>query len=224
MLDLIYSVVWEGFTVRMFHKKCYKVVLVFSRLQRIKDSGGRVAHIHFSETISNAHICRFCFWYASQQIKPLMAFDVELILWTASGLQSGKERILRLMLHFTRWALSCIELSAPGACVGSQLGWSQREERKTLRAVQEIWGERLLGSAEVSLPALASCLTAFAASWVKSGLYETGVWGWLKGTKLDWGACEGRMWQCVCCGTCGLHGRVTDGTGAAWQSMDKVSW
>lgn len=88
---------------------------MFNRLQGIKNSGDRVAHIHISETVSNAHICRFCFWYASQQIKPLIASDVELILWTASGLQSGKEQILRLMLHsFPRWALSCIELSAPG--------------------------------------------------------------------------------------------------------------
>lgn len=171
MLDLIYSIVWEGFTLRMFHKKCYKVALVFNRLQGIKNSRGRVAHIHISETVSNAHICRFCFWYASQQIKPLIVFDVELILWTASGLQSGKEQILRLMLHsFPRWALSCIELSAPGVCAGPQLGWSQREERRTLRTVQEIWGERLLGSAAVSLPALASCLTAFTTSWMKSGL------------------------------------------------------
>lgn len=36
MLDLIYSVVWEGFTVRMFHKKSYKVALVFNRLQEFK--------------------------------------------------------------------------------------------------------------------------------------------------------------------------------------------
>lgn len=61
MLDLICSVVWEGFTVRMFHKKCYKVALVFNRLQGIKGSGGRVAHIRISETVSNAPICRFCF-------------------------------------------------------------------------------------------------------------------------------------------------------------------
>lgn len=171
MLDLIYSIVWEGFTVRMFHKKYYKVAVVFSKLQGIKDSGGRVAHIHISETVSNAPVSRFCFWYASQQMKPLIVFDVELILWTALGLQSGKEQILRLMLHsFPRWALSCIELSAPGACAGPQLGWSQREERSTLQTVQEIGGERLLGSAEVSLPAPASCLTAFTASWMKPGL------------------------------------------------------
>lgn len=61
MLDLIYSVVSEGFTVIMFHKKYYEVALMFNRLQGIKDSGGRVAHIHISETVSNAYICRFCF-------------------------------------------------------------------------------------------------------------------------------------------------------------------
>lgn len=192
---------------------------MFNRLQGIKDSGGRVAHIHISETVSNAHLCRFCFWYASQQIKPLIAFDVELILWTASGLQSGKERILRLMLHFTHWVLSCTELSAPGACAGPRLGWSQREERRSLLTVREIWGERLQGLQRSNCQRLDSIYNKLGEVRVvkKRGLGD----GW-RGTKLSCVWSE-NVALCVCCGTCGLHRRVADGTQEhAWQSMDKA--
>lgn len=220
MLNIIYSVVWEGFTVRMFHKKCYKVALVFSTLQGIKNSG---AHIHFSETASNAHICRFCFWYASQQIKLLIAFDVELILWTASARKGANSQAdvtfytLGFELH---WAVSSRSLCWPsagmvaegrkeggpfGLCRKSEVKGSWALQRSHCQPLQAVWQHLQQ--------------TGWSQVFEKRGFGD----GWREPSQAELRV----KWECgnnVCCGTCGLHGRVTDGTGAAWQSMDKASW
>lgn len=146
---------------------------------------------------------------------------MELILWTASGLRSGKERILRLMLHFTHWALSCTELSAPGACAGPRLGWWQREERRSLLTAGNLRWKALGLCGDPT----ANALTAFTTSWMKSGWLENGGLGMAKGNQAKLSC----VWSenvalCVCCGTCGLHRRVTDGTqellGKAWTRPD----
>lgn len=61
-VGLIQSIVWEAFyTECVFHKKYSRFAHVLNRLQSVKDSGGRIAHIHISETVSNAHIVGFAF-------------------------------------------------------------------------------------------------------------------------------------------------------------------